>query len=509
MLPITMLPIDLYESESLLGHGVAGTTFKACKIGETQELAVKVVSLTNVANDSRIDLTKEIRSLKGIMHRNILPYTNIYISNRSIFIEMKLMKGRSLSDYLLTHRRHGNLSEPLIRDIVHQLAKGLDYLHRSCSRQIIHGNLVPKNIFYDNGTILIADYGLHPPLATVIPLEYTATRYPSPPEFRGNHVGSSNKISSVYTDKTDIWMLGNLIIELCTYKTNGISLLDTHLWNHSSSIKDLITDCLQKNPAKRPTAADLVASTGSSEAVISSAASIRTSSSLNSAFFVQTSRLLIEEISLYEGVNKNIDDSKDVSQSLSIPRLCPTIGIAAIENIRARYRNPLLIQTPTPATSLVVAQNVQTDTLVYLETVAVKLISIGTLQRYMHSISQIRNNLCTNIINVNHSEKIGDLCICELEYFECPTLQIVINEYHRAGVPIPEELIWNVLLDICSGLLHLQTIGASYGLLLPTNVFIRKPTAVIASLASSWLVHRLGSSTRSSAPLHGLLDLIL
>lgn len=91
-----MFPFGLYESESLLGqllgHRVAGVTLKACRISETPELAVKVASLANVANDAKINLIKDLRSLKGITHKNILVYTSIYVTSRSIFIEVELMK---------------------------------------------------------------------------------------------------------------------------------------------------------------------------------------------------------------------------------------------------------------------------------------------------------------------------------------------------------------------------------------------------------------------------------
>lgn len=163
-----VLPFGLYESGSLLGHRVAGITLKACRIGETPELAVKVTSLTNVANDAKISLIKDMRSLKGITHKNILVYTSIYVTSRSIFIEVKLMKGKSLSYHPLTHRRYGNLPELLMRDMLHQLSKRPDYLHKSYSGQIVHGNLIPEDIFYGNGAMLIASYGLLLPTNTFI-----------------------------------------------------------------------------------------------------------------------------------------------------------------------------------------------------------------------------------------------------------------------------------------------------------------------------------------------------
>lgn len=90
------------------------------------------------------------------------------MSSRSIFIEVELMKGKSLSDHLLAHRRHDNLPEFLVRDMLHQLSKRPDYLHKSYSGQIVHSNLIPEDIFYDNGAMLIASYGLLLPTNTFI-----------------------------------------------------------------------------------------------------------------------------------------------------------------------------------------------------------------------------------------------------------------------------------------------------------------------------------------------------
>lgn len=508
-----MLPVDLYESESFISHGTIGATYKARKVGETQELAVKIVSLAKAKNDTRANLIRAVRSLKGIVHRNILTYTNIYASNLSLFIEMKLMEGRSLSDYLLLHRRHGSIPEAVIRDIIHQLAAGLDYLHRGHTRQIVHGNLVPRNIFYDNGTIFIADYGLYLPLVVANSLGCVATRYPPPPEFRGNPFNSSEEVISAYTDKADIWLLGNLIIELCTYETNAVTPLDIQLSEYSPAIKDMVTECLRQDPSQRPTAADLAIRTQVPEVEISTMTSIRTSSALSLGTFTQMNQVLYKEISLCKDLIMDAQISKDIDHQSCTSRIASPIYFNSeatiTEHPRTSYHDFFLVQALLPAVSLMVAQHVQNDNLVYLEILNTKLTSARMVQRYKHNISQVHNNPSANVIKINHFEQISDWYICEMEYTNAPTLQTVINEYRRAGTTIPEEFIWSVLLDICTSLLHLQSIGASYGLLLPASIFIRDSTAVIASFATSYLIYRSDKNGRTRMPLHGMIELIL
>lgn len=508
-----MLPLDLYESESFISHGVAGTTFKACKVGETQEIAVKVVSLAKVENDAKVNLIKAIRSLKGISHPNVLTYTNVYVSNRSIFIEMKLMQGKSLSDYLLTHRRHGTIPEAIVKDIIHQIAKGLDCLHKGGNRQLVHGNLTPRNIFYDSGTVTIADYGLHPPLMDAQSLKYVTTRYPSPPELSGDQYSSSEEITSIYTNKTDIWMLGNLIIELCTYGTNAINSLDvcTNFSNYSPIIKEIVSECLHKDPSKRPSAADIALRTGRPETGISNMTSLRTSSFLNLGASVQMSQVLSKEISLCGSLIENTEASKDVNHKSYTSRLSSSTycnnELNAMEHARARYCDFVLVHTPSTGISLMVARHILTDDFVYLEVLNVKRVSAHMLQRYMHNILQIRNNPCANVIAVNHYEQIGDLYICEMKYSNAPSLQSIVNEYLRVGVSVPEELVWSVLLDICAGLLHLRSIGVSYGLLSPANIFVHDCTMVISNIAISCAIHKADKGTGLKAPLHGIMEL--
>lgn len=510
-----MLSTDLYVGESFISHGTVGITLKACKVGEAQEIAVKVISLTNVENDAKTNLIKTIRSLKGISHRNILQYTNIYASNRSIFIEMMLMKEKSLSSYLLTHRRHGNIPELVIQDIIYQIASGLDYLHQGGNVQIVHGNLTPRNVFYDSGILKIADYGIYAPFFSAQPLNCVTSRYTSPPEFSEGQCNSPEKIVSIYTDKTDIWMLGNLIMELCTYHINTIDTIDVSacLSSYSSIIKDIVSDCLHKDPSKRPSAADIITRVRRPETGVSNMTSLRTNSFLNLGTSVQMSQVLSKEISLCRGLLKDTGSSKDINHKSYTSRLSGSIycnyELIITKQARLQYHEAFLINTPSPAVSIMVARHVQTDALVYLEVLNVKQVSTHILQRYKHDISQIRNNPCINIITINYFEQIEDLYICEMEYSDAPTLQSIVNEYFRAGSAVPEELIWDVLLGISTGLLHLRSIGILYGLLSPVNILIHDCTIVISNIACSYLVHKVDKSTSLKIPLHGLIELVL
>lgn len=74
----------------------------------------------------------------------------------SLYIQMELCKGMSLSQYTIDQQPC--LSIPEVFLIFVQLVKGLSYIH---SRDIVHRDLKPGNIFVNiDGMIKIGDFGL-------------------------------------------------------------------------------------------------------------------------------------------------------------------------------------------------------------------------------------------------------------------------------------------------------------------------------------------------------------
>ncbi len=76
------------------------------------------------------------------------------VDRQKLFIVLDYSDGGDLEDFL---KKHPSLSDKQKLILVYQMAKGIKYFH---SKGVIHRDLKPKNIFLQDRTIKIGDFGL-------------------------------------------------------------------------------------------------------------------------------------------------------------------------------------------------------------------------------------------------------------------------------------------------------------------------------------------------------------
>ena len=156
------------------------------------------------------------------------------------------------------------LTELQIAAVMKQSLQGLVYLHGS---KMIHRDLKSGNILLThNGECKLADFGVSAELASTLAKRQTmiGTPYFMAPEVLQN---------SQYDSKADIWSIAITAYELAV---GAPPLADMHPMraifqipngppptlpdpeNYSAEFKDFLAKCLQKNPAQRPTAQQLL-----------------------------------------------------------------------------------------------------------------------------------------------------------------------------------------------------------------------------------------------------------
>lgn len=96
---------------------------------------------------------KEIKSLMGLKHSNIITLNEMVLENTELYLIFEYV-GENL--YEFSQRQNKNIQEIKIRNIIYQILQGLSYMHR---QNYFHRDIKPENILICGDTVKIADFG--------------------------------------------------------------------------------------------------------------------------------------------------------------------------------------------------------------------------------------------------------------------------------------------------------------------------------------------------------------
>lgn len=199
--------MDKYEIIETLGDGAFGIVSKGINKKTKQVIAIKEFKKKFYSFDECKNL-REVKSLTKLnQHENLIKILEmIYKEDKTLLLIFDYMKEDLYS--LMKTRNSKRLSEPQIKCIMHQVIKGIHYMHRN---GFFHRDLKPENILVDGDLVKIADFGLAREIRSVPPYtDYVSTRWYRAPECL---MKSTN-----YNSPVDIWALGCIIIELFNFK---------------------------------------------------------------------------------------------------------------------------------------------------------------------------------------------------------------------------------------------------------------------------------------------------
>jgi hypothetical protein len=255
-----------------LGAGGMGAVYLARDPLLRRLVAVKVLA-PNLASDpeARARFEREGQAVAAISHPNVVNVHSVgELENGVPYIVMQYIEGPTLAERL---KQHGPFQARQAKHVIGEVASALAAAHK---KGIVHRDIKPANIILDEdtGRAMVTDFGIaavkardeKPQPAADITQAGVALGTPA-------YMSPEQLLAEPATDKTDIYALGLLGYELFIAEgpyqvSTPKELMAAHLRDTPRSLSTMRADidpelarllesCLEKDPAKRPSAADV------------------------------------------------------------------------------------------------------------------------------------------------------------------------------------------------------------------------------------------------------------
>ncbi|CAM5138985.1 unnamed protein product [Natator depressus] len=282
--------MEKYETLGLVGEGSYGMVMKCRNKDNGRIVAIKKFLESEDDKMVKKIAMREIKLLKQLRHENLVNLLEVCKKKKRWYLVFEFVDHTLLDDLELFP--HG-LDYSRVRKYLFQIIKGIGFCH---SHNIIHRDIKPENILVSqSGVVKLCDFGFARTLAAPgeAYTDYVATRWYRAPELL---VGDTK-----YGKAVDVWAIGCLVTEMLTgeplfpgdsdidqlyhimkclgnltprhqelfYKNPlfaGVRLpevkevepLERRYPKLSAAVLDLTKKCLQIDPDKRPSCADLL-----------------------------------------------------------------------------------------------------------------------------------------------------------------------------------------------------------------------------------------------------------
>ncbi|MFE3559474.1 protein kinase [Streptomyces sp. NPDC059193] len=257
-----------YRLVDTLGSGGMGEVWRAADLHEGGDIAIKIITVGAGDAVREAAFRREAGVAARLSHPNVVSVhdhgTADLDGRRALFLTMDLIEGQPLS---------ARITGPqTVTDTLTWAAQISQALHAAHQAGIVHRDIKPSNILIDrHGAAVLCDFGIarladltsHHTL-TVTGAVIGTPAYMSPEQVRGDKDLAA---------PSDLYSLGCLIHELLTgsapFTGTGWNLLHQHLHATPAALstlrpdvprelEQLVLELLDKEPARRPTAAETV-----------------------------------------------------------------------------------------------------------------------------------------------------------------------------------------------------------------------------------------------------------
>jgi eukaryotic-like serine/threonine-protein kinase len=249
-----------YRLERPLGHGGMASVFAARDTGLDRAVAVKLLA-ENLAGDEELRkrFLREARLAARLSHPNVVSVFDAGEDDGRPYIVMELVEGETLAE-------RGRVPLVEARALAVQAARGLAQAHDA---GLIHRDIKPGNLLVRvDGTLKIADFGI------ARAAETTALTQAGTVLGTAAYLAPEQALGEEVTPAADVYSLGAVLYELLTgrppfefdsladlaeqQRAMAITPVRELAPQVSRDLEDLVMRCLARNPAYRPSAAELV-----------------------------------------------------------------------------------------------------------------------------------------------------------------------------------------------------------------------------------------------------------
>ena len=257
-----------YRIVQLLGRGGMGVVFRAEDERLGHPVALKFLPSTLASDPRRLQqFHNEVRLSRQISHSNVCDVYDIGDADGHLFLSMEYVEGRDLAAVLresASGAGAAGLPEVEAVDLARQVCAGLAAVH---ARGVLHRDLKPANIMITAGGVArLMDFGIAMSGDADDPGHVT--------EGTPAYMAPEQLVERQVSVRSDIYALGLVMYELFTgqrlFEAKTLEELTTdqaalpsrvppELAQVSPRLREVVLQCLDRDPSKRPASAEAVA----------------------------------------------------------------------------------------------------------------------------------------------------------------------------------------------------------------------------------------------------------
>ena len=241
-----------YRIINELGKGGSGKVQKLQK--DKNYYALKTINIEKLEEKNINYCKEEIETLKSFDSKYITKFYDSQKEEKNFKILMEYGGDTNLKTFIERHReKHELIEEKEITNILIQICEGVKVIHNS---KIIHKDLTPDNILYNENKIKITDFGISINLLTNNEYKndnFGKFKYMAPEALNENNFGFYS----------DIYSLGCIAYELFTLDQYYVDVMNNRIQLKNSDIfrkewQILIDKLLHNDYKERPSIEDVI-----------------------------------------------------------------------------------------------------------------------------------------------------------------------------------------------------------------------------------------------------------